>query len=490
MFEKDELDNAIKQYKLDDLLCLIGIKSQEMLMKKVPFEWLEWKVGAHETLKQLMPVWGLAELSYRAIKNSNDHRSKRPTLKDLHRLNNLLAKVTDEYSRNRRNKTNEEARITVFWGVPTEQLWWQDMARGGKYIYYNFIRNYLLLKEMPKHFIEFKQPEDDLREITGFDIEDFSKLLLVFQAWTSMSTSEITIKGFSKEITEAEPILTEDNLTKCLVHLSGDYSYYREQHPNNPLFFKPIVQTSNKRFIISNAFILTRKLYEGVYWIIRDKYLKLGLQDFTNAFGKYYERYIQELLGYYLKPKDFEKLDSKQGGADWLVHTNKYVLIIEQKSSLMSVALKKHYPSLDKFEQYLGGFKEACIQLDKTQKQINIRDKKVIRLILHFESLILKEKYIKPEIKKLLNPEHNLNMLYLIDTHEFERLIQVLSKDESAFDMIIDRKVEGEKGTLLPADGLDFDYIIQELIGWKEIDFLEQHKSVFENLFKEVMSRK
>ena len=73
-FERDELDNAIKQYKLDDLLCLIGNKSQEMFMKKVPFEWLTWKRGAYDTLKQLMPVWGLAELSHRAIINSNDHR--------------------------------------------------------------------------------------------------------------------------------------------------------------------------------------------------------------------------------------------------------------------------------------------------------------------------------------------------------------------------------------------------------------------------------
>jgi len=489
-FEKDELDNAIKQYKLDDLLCLIGNKSQEMFMKKVPFEWLTWKRGAYDTLKQLMPVWGLAELSHRAIINSNDHRSKRPTWEDLCKLNNLLAKVTDDYSRNRRNKTNEEARITVFFGIPAEQLWWQDMVRGGKYAYYNFIRYYLLLKEMPKYFPDLRKPEDDLMEITGFGMEDFSKLMLVFHAWGTMANSEVTLKGFNKEITEAEPILTEENLNKCLTHFSGNYDYYKkEEHPNNPLFFKPIIQTSNKRFIISNTFLMTRKFYEGIYWIIRDKYFNLKSQDFTNAFGKYYEKYIEELLGYYLKSKDFEKLDNQQGGADWLIRTNKYVLIVEQKSSLMSVALKRHYPSLNKFEQYLGGFKEASIQLEKTRKQIGIGDKKVIRLILHFESLFLKEKYIKPEIIRMLNSEIDLSMLYLIDTYEFERLIQTLSKDQSVFDDIINDKIECENSAVSPADGLDFDYIIQKRIGWEETDFLEKYRFVFDSLFKEIRSK-
>src|SRR3989338_4275844 len=99
MNERDELDDAIRQYRLDDLLTLIGDKSQNMFLKSQFLEKVPWKkaLGPYvQTFEQLMPIWGLAVLSHRAIQNSNDHRSKKPTPDDLYKLNNLLAQDTHE----------------------------------------------------------------------------------------------------------------------------------------------------------------------------------------------------------------------------------------------------------------------------------------------------------------------------------------------------------------------------------------------------------
>ena len=495
MVERDELDNAIRQYKLDDLLRLIGNKSQEMMLKRKSLDKVIWKksLGGKylQTFQQWMPIWGLAELSYRAIKNSNDYRSKSPTLEDLYQLNNLLAKVTDENVIKNRKKAVEESRIDVLLGLPQQQLWWQDIVRGGKSTYYNFIRYYLLLKEMPTHFPEIKQkPEDDLLDLTGFGIDDFSKLLFALYAWNSMPSSEINVNAYDKEIAKIEPVITSDNLNKCLNFFTSDYSYYRdEQALNNPLFLKPIVRTSKGNLIISNSFIMARKFYESIYWIIRDKYFSLGLQDFTNAFGHYYEKYVEELLKFYLNLNNFEKI-KEEGCADWLIHTNKYVLIVEQKSSLMSLALKKPYPSLEKFKQFLVGFKKAGVQLANTEAKLTTDGKQVIKLILHFESLYFKENYIKPEIKKLLMADGiSLNKFFLIDTHEFERLIQVLSRDEDAFNTIINTKIGYEDNPPPPTDGLDFYDVIPKINGWKEIEFLEQYKHVFDALVRELIPK-
>ena len=66
---RNELDFELRKYKLDDLLFLLAKTSQEMYKKRIFLEKCAWnrRIGQFpETFEQLMPVWGLAELSYRA----------------------------------------------------------------------------------------------------------------------------------------------------------------------------------------------------------------------------------------------------------------------------------------------------------------------------------------------------------------------------------------------------------------------------------------
>ena len=84
-------------------------------------------------------IWGLAELSYRVIKNSNDYRSKEPNIEDLFKLNNLLAKVTDEeVGRKSSGKITEQTRANIFIGLPETQMWWQEIVKIRTGIIYNF----------------------------------------------------------------------------------------------------------------------------------------------------------------------------------------------------------------------------------------------------------------------------------------------------------------------------------------------------------------
>lgn len=485
-FEKDELDLELKKYKLDDLLVLLAKKSQEMYKQGVAIEKVVWRHpigGLVQKESQLMPVWGLAELSYRAIKNSNDYRPRNPTLQDIYKFNNLLAKVTDEAARREsKDRSPDESKIDIFLGLSQTQFWWQDLVRT-KVIFYNFLRYYLLLKKMPKYFTEFTHPNKDLLDITGFEIKDFSKLLCAGYAWLYTNSPEINLDRMDKSVTKEYPIITPENLLKCLEFFVGDYEYYRRKdHPYNPLFFKPIIKTQTNRLIISNAFIWVRKFYEGIYWIIRDKYLRSASRTFTAAFGHYYEKYIEELLKHYLTPEKFQRIKEK-GKADWLIYTGKYLLIVEQKSSLMSVSLKTEYPSPAKLDEYLEIFKKACIQLKNTSDALRKSQSTVIKLILHFERLHFKESFLKKKLEELCKDYmDNLRKYYLVDTDEFEQLIQTLSENIDSFNKIVEAKINYEENPPPPTKGTDFRDIIYDVYGWREVKFLEKYSYIFDNI--------
>ena len=78
------------------------------------------------------------------------------------------------------------------------------------------------------------------------------------------------------------------------------------------ILIKPIIKTSTDQLVISNAFIWAEKFYEGIYWLIRDKYMQVKSQDFVNRFGEYYEKYIEELLGFYFKSGQYEKVKPEE----------------------------------------------------------------------------------------------------------------------------------------------------------------------------------
>ena len=55
------------------------------------------------------------------------------------------------------------------------------------------------------------------------------------------------------------------------------------------------------------------------YWVLRNKYRDLKSQNFTNAFGSYYETYLEEVLSNCLAKDYFERIEEnpKEKRADW-----------------------------------------------------------------------------------------------------------------------------------------------------------------------------
>jgi len=486
---RDEIDSYLRKYKLDEVLYQLAEVSQAMLREAKAIRQVKWnrRVGGLAETKTLhMPAFALADIAYRAIKHSNDHRQKIPNYQDICWFSNLLAKATDVRAvEENQNRDIEKSKRDIFLGLSQTQFWYQDIVSHQKKLYYNFLRYYLLLTEIANEFT-LVNPDEDLRAITGFGIEDFSKLLFAIYAWIRTENKpELTpgVMTIDRTLTDSNPILTQENILRCAEFFTGDYQYYRQTgYPNNPLFFKPIVRTQSGRLIIANAFVWCRKFYEGVYWLLRDKYFQEDSTDFTTAFGEYYEKYVEKMLDYYLEPGSFRRIE-EEGRADWLIYTDKYLIIVEQKSSLMSIALKKKYPSGEQFDEYLKILKKGCHQLNETENYIDAEGRTKIKIILTFEKLYFIDAYVKPKIDELYSSEiASLERCYFADTEDFEQLIQVIPDDIDAFNKIIETKIEYENNPPAPAEGRDLKDVISKVYGWRIVRFLEDYRHLFHNL--------
>lgn len=486
--EKSHLEKEIGKYKLDDLLILNSTLSRGLFLKGSAFEEIEIKsiLGALiRSYTQYLTAWGLSDLSYIAIKNSNDYRLNIPERKDVIRLNNFLIGHIDDLGEKRRKTLNKaDIKAHILFGLSQKEFWYQDIVRNRKLVN-SFLRYYILLDQIPpKYFPQHRQPKDDLIEITGFDIQGFSQLLLAI--WSYILTTSVVLRiTVSNELKEVIPLWTEENIQKCIQFFTGDYNFYRSpSHSNNPLFFRPIIKTDTGKLVVSNVFILGRKFYEGIYWLIRDEYRKKNSQLFIKNFGAYYEKYIEEVLNYYLESYQFEKIETGKGKkADWLINTKNYLLVVEQKSCLMTVALKEEYPALPELDKYLENFKKAYLQIENTVSDLGNSGKVIIKLVLHFETFYVAEVVIKERINKLCETQiKNLANYFLIDTEEFERLIQALSENENIFDKIIKTKIGYESNTP-PGEGREFKYIINKHYKTQNIKYLDDYIHCFDRLF-------
>lgn len=488
------LESEIRKYKLDELLILNASLSRDLFLQGKAFKEIEIRKGIgafSQSFYQYLTAWGLSDLSFVAIKNSNDYRAKVPEGNDILHLNDLLIGLSDDLADEKiKHLKAQDIKAHILFGLSQKQFWYQDIVRG-RAVVNNFLRYFILLDQIPlKYFPSYRKPNDDLIDITGFDIHSLSQLLLAI--WSYVLTTSVILRiTLSKELKEALPLWTEENIYKCISIFMGDYNFYRNpSHANNPLFFRPIIKTDTNKLIVSNIFILGRKFYEGIYWIIRDEYRKKNSQAFINNFGNYYEKYAEEILSFYLEPHQYERIKKGKGKkADWLIDTKDYLLIIEQKSCLMTASLKEEYPLLPELDGYLDNFREAYLQIKETIADLGNSGKAIIKLVLHFEKIYVGEAVVKERLHKLCECDiKDLSNYFLIDTEEFERLIQVFSEDEEIFNRIIRTKIIYEANTP-PGEGREFKYIISKHYRTQNIKFLDHHIHYFDKLFGSLLSK-
>jgi len=458
-----EMFRYLRRIKLDQLLLLIANEIRGMFNENKPFKnipVIRYEGPLCQRGKVTVTAWNLSDLAYLAIRESNDFQRLEPSIGDLVGLCNFFLSLDNNRSgKEYKRLVKNEKILKILLGLSQKQFWYQERHR----IREEFNRQVELLEVIPSEIGSQVELEGVCKQVSGFDLRSFRTILLALFsiAITQSDLSYLTSNGSAMK---AHPALTVRNVIQVADLYTGDYNEFR-QSPlfENHFYIKPIVRTSFDRLIGVNTYMFAKKIADGPFWIIRDYYRSRDSQAFVNVFGEYFERYVEKLLHHCLTKKSFARVPAPKSGkyADWFIYTHHYRLVIELKSSIAGLMMRRLYPDIESILNYLEKFKEGVLQLDSTTQAYPDATRTTIKLIVHYETFYLSDTLLRPIVvdalkEKLTNTEH----VYFCDIGEFEWFISILGSSESVADSVLDAKIDMETK---PADGREFSQVIPRI---------------------------
>ena len=285
--------------------------------------------------------------------------------------------------------------------------------------------------------INFK---DEFEQETSFSPDVYSaNIFTIFSVFYSMTTG-----GTKREIIKyfkSSPINGND-----IADIIDENSISIENIRNHPLgrqslYIKPIIKFEEK-YISVNPYLLLALFANSNYWILRNKYYKLKSQKFINAFGIYFEKYVEELLGRCLSENEYMKVPecNVQKRADWKLNVAGFNILVEQKSTLPVLGIKQNQPDMNAIKKYIvTSWGEAVEQLSETEAYYTIN---CIKIILVYDEYFKAESL--EELFKLRTDLQNDGNYWLLNIREFEMLLMLYRKDTELFKKVMKEKIEAE----------------------------------------------
>lgn len=394
-------------------------------------------------------------LAFNVIKYSSDFRGIREL--DSNEMKKICKKIINDFSYTPNpNLSQEDFILEMTIGHSQEQFFGQEIFY---FLPQAIVRNKKILSfyNLPVTINEILSKELDI-EITssifesGLEIigELFINKNIIFESKLDKSILKIIEK--KKLETKLEQVKAILNYYTC------DYEWVKtKSEKDRPFFIKPIIKNKNyNRYIMVDIFSFSSKFADGIYWIIRNYYNKITnseveRQRFVSEFGNMFEKYIEELLLFLLDKENFKKLNPYENKktkslADWIIETKNYNLIVEQKSTLLLSSCKTMEMNIEGLKKsFLPTLKKAFKQLQNTEKDKIINDKKNIKLILLYEYFPTLES-LKAYFENILKDKiDDLQNYIFISADDFEILMTLLKNDETLFDKVIEERLELEK---------------------------------------------
>ena len=179
--------------------------------------------------------------------------------------------------------------------------------------------------------IDVKQ---EFYEETHYTTDEYSALLLLIWGLFSQTMLVVNQRELDRMVKYKNPILSNANVLDVISKNSITIDEIRNSPLGRQVFYsKPIIKIGDD-YIASNPYLMLVLFTNSNYWVLRNKYRDLRSQNFTNAFGNYYEIYLEEVLSNCLTKDCFQRIeeDPKEKRADWYIKFGDYDFFIEQKS--------------------------------------------------------------------------------------------------------------------------------------------------------------
>ncbi len=414
------------------------------------------KYELHETFIQ---SWNLLDLAYYSVLYSNDYRGKKSLTKEEFYF---LYTAVDNYKQKKEKdkiESFEEGSQDILYhvfGFAGEQFKFQTLNQ----VYDNLTRDLYVIFESSKLCESKIDFSSIVEEEIGAQWEDVCCVLNI-AAFAGLFSAN-TIEELEKKI-----IFKNEEKRKLFRRVINHYTVTYEEIRKSPierqiLYTKPFVRTQNKEILLLGPFLTLMTYEHCILWILRNHFKSKGKNDlqFVNMFGGFFEKYFEELLTNTLGLDEFSRIPESniEKRADWRIMLGSYKILVEQKSSLLSISVKQQETDIKAFKNYLRKtIFESVEQLKSTENYYG--DGKYIKIVLLYED------YVKPEMIDYVMemPEclvDNDGFYWLVTIEEMEKLLYLYKQDVILFDSIIKEKIRRE--TNKSKEGKSIDLLLSK----------------------------
>jgi len=448
MITRDRYISHIRKYSTNEMI-LLGCRITRDMHDKGCFPYyLNDKSRKQEFF---ITPWEVLNITFDSIKYSNDYRSNQISEDDFLTLISYNRQIQDQESKF--DEIDEYLVTNILFGLSQEEFWFQNIGNE----LHDFSRNCEIFKIGLKENTKFL--EDALKSELDMTFSEYNYNIWILLLASMYYDDFANIKNSPNLKNE---IIQEDLLNKIIKYYTASYEDIRKSNIKKNVFFtKPFVETSKGKILLTSPYYLYKLLSNGLYWVIRNYYRKKGSQNFINEFGLWFEKYLEQVLDTYLQQEQFEKIaepinDKK---ADWVIISDKYIILLEQKSSLAKLGLKQINPNHNDMMEYLKKLSEGYIQLEESKRYYSklYNNKIIIKILVHYENLYMSEQ-IQETIDDLIN--NNSSDVMMASIYEVEGLIYLLYKDKREFEKLIDKKIKLE--TQKDINGRSFEKLLGE----------------------------
>lgn len=318
-------------------------------------------------------------------------------------------------------------------------------------------------------------------ECTGFTPKLYSTILFLIYGYAA--TKNPIISNDTLDVIFSNPDLNKENVMSIIELYSCSIDELKNSNLKRQLLYtKPFIKVDNE-FVCVNPYLTLCLFTNANYWVMRNKYLleRHNKQKFVNAFGKYFEIYVEELLSNCLDRTQFTNIpETENKRADWHLEIGNYDFIIEQKSTLSLLGIKQSEPDIDNLKRYIAStWGEAFEQLYSTEQDLGIDDS--IKIILLYEDYFLSESLdLLFELRTDLKEKYD-RKYWLVTIKELEMLFYTYKTNPDLFFEIVKTKNEAELSS--SKDGRTLTQILNRF-GIKKNEYLKNHGIL--NQFEEI----
>lgn len=331
-------------------------------------------------------AWDFPNIAFLSVKESNDYRHAN-RVSTVGQLIDLYREYDNKHSAAESIKNADaDGLFRVLLGMTAEQFLYQNW----RWIFEKFNRDYYIL--LAATDFEHRGQIDTntvVKDVLGYSADDYiAILLMVF--WLCSKHPDPLSAPENLYCRKEDTILTRNNITRFIEYYSCTYKELRESSLGKQLLYsKPFVKTQKDGSYLSvSMFLVAMLVGNGLYWLVRNYYLKQGTQKFVNTFGLLFEDYIKDLAQKYFEAFQWDTLcPGSKKGADFIFDFGPLQMLIESKSSLLKLDAKQQVPNMESTDTFFTNtISEAYIQLNSSYEQLKSKiSVPLIKIILLYD---------------------------------------------------------------------------------------------------------